>query len=110
MQSLKKAVRKNLTYFIVSIASSIIALSLDLFNPKITQEIIDRVIIGGKVEELSKYLTFLGLITVSRVILSYSKGYFMDLGGSRLASQVRIDLFKHLQTLPTSFFDRTNTG
>ncbi|HOJ92728.1 MAG TPA: ABC transporter ATP-binding protein [Dictyoglomaceae bacterium] len=110
MQSLKKAVRKNLTYFIISIASSIIALSLDLFNPKITQEIIDRVIIGGKIEELSKYLIFLGVITVSRVILSYSKGYFMDLGGSRLASQVRIDLFKHLQTLPISFFDRTNTG
>jgi len=110
LQSLKKAVRKNLTYFIISIASSIIALSLDLFNPKITQEIIDRVIIGGKIEELSKYLIFLGVITVSRVILSYSKGYFMDLGGSRLASQVRIDLFKHLQTLPISFFDRTNTG
>lgn len=110
MKRLKGYIKDNLKFFVIAILSSIISLSLDMFNPKIVQEIIDKVIIGNKVDELTRLLLFLSLITISRVILGYSKEYFMDLGGSSLATQVRIDLFKHLQTLPFSFFNQINTG
>lgn len=110
MRRLKKYIKNNLIYFTLAIFSAILALSLDMFNPKIVQEIIDKVIIKNEVRELSKLLTFLVIITLSRVILSYCKEYFMDLGGSSLAYQLRLDLFKHLQTLPFSFFDGINTG
>lgn len=81
-----------------------------MFNPKIVQEIIDGVIIGGKVSDLPRLLLFLSIITLSRVFLGYGKEYFMDLGGSALATDIRINLFSHLQTLPLSFFDKINTG
>jgi len=110
LESLRRGIRKNLVFFVLSILFSILALSLDMFNPRIVQEIIDGVIIGGRMEDLSRLLLFLSIITLSRVLLGYGRGYFMDLGGSALASDIRVDLLKHLQTLPLSFFDQINTG
>lgn len=81
-----------------------------MFNPRIVREIIDVVIIGGKTKDLSRLLLLLSIIALSRVFLMYGRDYFMDLGGSALATDIRVNLFKHLQTLPLSFFDQINTG
>ncbi len=110
MKRLKKYIRHNLHYFIFAIFCAIFALSLDMFNPKIVEMIVDRVIIKNNMELLPRLLLFMVLITFSRVILGYFKEYFMDLGGSRLAYELRVDLFEHLQRLPFSFFDGINTG
>ncbi|MCX7941958.1 MAG: ABC transporter ATP-binding protein/permease [Dictyoglomaceae bacterium] len=110
MKRLRKYIKNNLHFFIIAILSAILSLSLDMFNPRIIREIIDKVILGNNSNLLPKLLYFLILITISRVILGYSKEYFMDLGGSRLAYELRKDLFDHLQSLPFSFFDGINTG
>ena len=110
MKRLKKYIRHNLHFFISAIFCAILALSLDMFNPKIVELIVDRVIIKNNMELLPRLLLFMTLITFSRVILGYFKEYFMDLGGSRLAYELRVDLFEHLQKLPFSFFDGINTG
>jgi len=110
MGRLKKYIKNNLHFFLSAIFCAIFALSLDMFNPKIVGEIIDKVIIGKNINLLSRLLLFLAIISISRVFLGYFKEYFMDLGGSRLAYELRKDLFEHLQTLPFSFFDGINTG
>lgn len=110
MKILNEGIKKNLGFFILSISCSLIALTLDMFNPRIIREIIDTVIIGGKTENLSRFLLFLSIIALSRVFLMYGRDYFMDLGGSALATNIRVNLFRHLQTLPLSFFDQINTG
>ncbi|MEN2983707.1 MAG: ABC transporter ATP-binding protein [Dictyoglomaceae bacterium] len=110
MERLRKYVKNNLHFFIIATLSAILSLSLDMFNPRIIREIIDKVILGNKLDLLPKLLSSLVFITVSRIILGYSKEYFMDLGGSKLAYELRKDLFDHLQSLPFSFFDKTNTG
>lgn len=110
MGRLKRYIRNNLHFFIIAIFSAILSLSLDMFNPRIIREIIDKVILDNNLDLLPKLLSFLIFITIFRVILGYSKEYFMDLGGSRLAYELRRDLFEHLQSLPFSFYDRINTG
>lgn len=110
MKFLNEGIKKNLGFFILSISFSLIALTLDMFNPRIVREIIDVVIIGGKTKDLSRLLLLLSIIALSRVFLMYGRDYFMDLGGSALATDIRVNLFKHLQTLPLSFFDQINTG
>ncbi|MGC8814130.1 ABC transporter ATP-binding protein [Dictyoglomus sp.] len=110
MKRLKKYIKHNLHFFISAIFCAVFALSLDMFNPKIVEMIIDRVILKNNMDLLPRLLLFMALITFSRVVLGYFKEYFMDLGGSRLAYELRVDLFEHLQKLPFSFFDRINTG
>ncbi len=110
MKRLKGYIRDNLHFFIIAIFSAVLSLSLDMFNPRIIREIIDKVILDKNLDLLPRLLSFLIFITIFRVILGYSKEYFMDLGGSRLAYELRRDLFEHLQSLPFSFYDRINTG
>lgn len=110
MKRLKKYIKHNLHLFILAISCAIIALILDMFNPRIVREIVDKVILGSNINLLPKLLIYMTLITFSRVILGYLKEYFMDLGGSRLAYELRVDLFEHLQKLPFTFFDGINTG
>lgn len=110
MKRLKKYIKHNLHFFISAIFCAIFALSLDMFNPKIVEMIVDRVILKNNMDLLPRLLLFMTLITFSRVVLGYFKEYFMDLGGSRLAYELRVDLFEHLQKLPFSFFDGINTG
>lgn len=101
MKRLKKYIKHNLHFFISAIFCAIFALSLDMFNPKIVEMIVDRVILKNNMDLLPRLLLFMTLITFSRVVLGYFKEYFMDLGGSRLAYELRVDLFEHLQK--TSF-------
>lgn len=110
MRRLKNYIRHNLHFFVSATFCALTALILDMFNPRIVREIVDKVILRGNLELLPKLLFYMTLITFSRVILGYFKEYFMDLGGSRLAYELRVDLFEHLQKLPFSFFDGINTG
>ena len=110
MKRLKKYIKNNLYFFLSAILCAIVALSFDMFNPRIIREIIDEVILNKNFNPFPQLLLFLFLISVLRVILGYFKEYLMDLGGSRLAYELRKDLFDHLQSLHFSFFDGINTG
>lgn len=50
------------------------------------------------------------VITLLRAGAAYLSTLAFSLSGSRLLSQVRSDLFAHLQRLPMSFHDRARTG
>lgn len=76
MKRLKKYIRHNLHFFISAIFCAILALSLDMFNPKIVELIVDRVIIKNNMELLPRLLLFMTLITFSRVILGYFKIFY----------------------------------
>jgi len=110
MKRLIKYIKPNLLFFIIALSSTLSNLILDLFNPRIIQKIIDEVLIDGNINVLTKLLTFITIITISRAFFGYLREYFMDIGGARLTTQLRIDLFDHLQSLSFDFFDKTNTG
>lgn len=110
MKRLIKYIKPNLLFFIIALSSTLLNLILDLFNPRIIQKIIDEVLIDGNINVLTKLLTFITIITISRAFFGYLREYFMDIGGARLTTQLRIDLFDHLQSLSFDFFDKTNTG
>src|SRR5690554_1197137 len=87
-----------------------IAVGLDMFNPIVTQKIIDDVILGGMHEILaSLLLAFLG-ITIGRATFGYLRNYLFDYAGSKVSVDIRTDLFNHVQKLPFDYFDGVNTG
>ncbi|MCM1050284.1 MAG: ABC transporter ATP-binding protein/permease [Clostridiales bacterium] len=100
---------KRVPYF-CAVAALFIAVTLDMMGPRLTRHIVDDVIVGGDIGRL-KYLLlgFLG-IGVGRCIFQYVKEYTFDCTGSKIASEMRRDLFVHIQSLSADFFDRTNTG
>ena len=96
--------------YVFAVASMVTAIALDMLYPKITQKIVDDVILGGQMEILTKLLTGIVLVGIGRSIFGYCKEFTFDFLSSKIGAEVRKDLFNHIQTLSMRYFDDTNTG
>lgn len=96
--------------YLFAIVSLIISVSLDMLAPMLTMHIIDDVILGGNLAILPYLLGGILIVGVGRCIFQYTKEYTFDKVGSAIASDMRKNLFDHIQSLSSSFFDKTNTG
>ncbi|MBQ3104289.1 MAG: ABC transporter ATP-binding protein [Lachnospiraceae bacterium] len=96
--------------YLLAIASMVIATSLDMVSPQLTKHIIDDVIVGGQLEKLSPLLAGIFVIGAARFVFGYVKEYGFDTLAAGIGTQMRRDLFDHIQSLSAEFFDRTGTG
>lgn len=96
--------------FGLAILAMIISISLDMLSPKLTQSMIDDVLLGGHMDLPTPLLLAYAGVGVGRFIFQYVKEYTFDLTGSKIAAQIRRAVFCHVQSLSTEFFDRTGTG
>lgn len=96
--------------YLFALASMVAAIILDMLYPKITQQIVDEVIIGGDISMLTKLLIGIVICGVGRSIFGYYKEFTFDKLASKIGSQMRKDLFDHIQSLSMSYFQETNTG
>ena len=96
--------------YVFAVASMFIAIALDMLYPKITQNIVDNVILGGKLELLTKLLIGIVLVGIGRSIFGYCKEFTFDYLSSKIGAEMRKDLFNHIQTLSMRYFEDTNTG
>jgi len=76
----------------------------------LTKNVLDDVFINKNTLMLK--VIPLGIISlgVLKGILDYGQGYFMNYVGQRVVADIRERLYRHLQFLSLSFFDRTPTG
>lgn len=96
--------------YLAGFVTMIISIFLDMQAPRITQKIIDDVIVEGRTELLMQLILALLGIGVGRCIFQYIKEFCLDKAGVMVGRELRVTLFRHIQTLSISFFDRNNTG
>lgn len=101
---------ENKRYYLIAIVSLLLSTSLDMLSPMLTLHIIDDVIVGGDTTKLPYLLGGILLVGVGRCIFQYVKEYHFDKAGSKIACEMRKELFDHIQGLSCSFFDKNNTG
>ena len=83
---------------------------LDMVSPKVTQRIIDDVIMGGQTDILFWLIIMLVVVGVGRVSAGYVREFTFDKTSFKVASDIRKHLFGHVQSLSVEYFDRMNTG
>lgn len=110
MKKLSFYLKQHALGYLVGIASMVIAVSLDLLSPQLTRHIIDDVIVGGQMEKLMPLLIGIFCIGAGRFVFQYTKEYTFDRIAATIATDMRRNLFDHIQSLSTEFFDRTQTG
>ena len=103
-------VKKYSFFYVISIIAISASILLDMIAPKAVQHIIDDVIIDHKMEVLKIWLLVILGIGVGRCIFQYTKEFACDYAGSKIASEVRINLFQKIQSLSANFFDGINSG
>lgn len=108
--NLSNYIRKYSFFYFLAIIAIFISTILDMMAPLVVQHIVDDVLINKKIEVLKYCILGIALIGIGRCIFQYSKEFICDWCGSKIASEVRINLFQKIQTLSANFFDGINSG
>ena len=103
-------VKRYIVLYVIAFLAMSAGTMLDQAAPLIVQHIIDDVLIAQKTELLKWLLLGILGIGVGRCIFQYTKEYLCDFAGSKIASEIRINLFQKIQSLSANFFDGINSG
>ena len=106
-----KFIKDNRWSYIVGIITLFITSFVAMIIPKILGVITDG--LDGKSmmpEEIYKNVALMMLIVIAVFILKYSWRYLLIGNCRKLECYLRDSLFKHLQTLPVSFYNNYKTG
>lgn len=107
---MKKYLWQNKWHYLAAGISLVVSVCLDIWFPLITMGIVDEVIVGGRLDQLGKYLFFMLIVGIGRSISQYAKDFLCNMAGCNVAENMRKDLLAHIQRLSRNFFDANNTG
>lgn len=107
---LGKFAKRKWKRLVFAVFCMVMAIILDMYYPQVTKQIIDDVITGGNMAILPRLLVTILIIGVGRAFFAYFEEYTFDTVGCSVGSDLRKDLFRHIQSLSMDYFDKTNTG
>jgi ATP-binding cassette, subfamily B, bacterial len=88
-----------------------LALALaDLVFPVATGRVVDIIVPSGNITALGRFSLLLLLLYAVRAGLEFIVGYYGHVLGVNIQRDMRGDIYRHLHTLDTRFFDDTKTG
>ena len=113
---LKRTVRRLLSYMghakfsllAVGVLASVAAIA-SLAGTYMVRPIVNGLAAGGE-ELLTKQVLFTAVIYAAGVLSALGYSQIMVRAAQRVVSDIRRDLFAHIQTLPLSYFDSTRSG
>jgi ATP-binding cassette subfamily B protein len=94
----------------MAVTFMLFAIALDMLYPKITKKLVNEVIVGRDFHRLGLFLLTIILIGVGRSIFGYFKEFTFDRNCITIGTEMRKDLFDHIQGLSLDYFDDANTG
>lgn len=103
-------IKKYWYLYTIAIVCMLISVGLDMLSPRILKHIIDDVIVGGKLNLLTRFLVIILIIGAGRAVFNYLKELLFDSVSSKIGADVRRKLFNHVQGLSLDYFDKNNTG
>lgn len=96
--------------FALDMGASLIVALISIVYPMITRTMLNDLIPNRNYRLILVFGLALLLIYVIRMLLNYFIQYQGHMMGVKMQAQMRSDLFRHLETLPYSFFDSHETG
>lgn len=108
--NLSRYFRKYAFLYLLAVLAMTASTLLDMLVPILVQHIVDDVLIARNIDALTFLLLGFLCVGVGRCIFQYTKEFLCDYCGSKVASEVRINLFQKIQSLSANFFDGINSG
>lgn len=91
------------------LASVLIAL-IGVLYPMVTRKMLNDLIPNRQYRVIVLFAAGLLALYAVRMLLEFFVQYFGHVMGVRMQAQMRSDMFRHLEKLPYSFFDKNETG
>ena len=108
--NLARYFKKYAFVYVIAFVAMTASTFLDQLAPLFVQHIVDDVLLAHNIEPLKLLLIGILSVGVGRCIFQYTKEFLCDFAGSKIASEVRINLFQKIQSLSANFFDGINSG
>lgn len=96
--------------FVIDLICSFTISVCNMFYPMIARNIMNDYVPNSNLRLLITWAIVLAAIYVLKCFLTFIVGYWGHVLGVRLQGDMRRDLFRHIETLPFSFFDENKTG
>ncbi|WP_079492368.1 ABC transporter ATP-binding protein [Maledivibacter halophilus] len=96
--------------FILDMFCAFLMASIDLVFPIATRSLLNDILPNGKTRTFYIVIGTLFFLYILRAIFNYIVDYWGHVVGTRMEADMRNDLFSHIQTLDTKYFDETRTG
>src|SRR5690554_2733424 len=105
-----KYYKRHWKLFVLDISCAFVMAGIDLIYPYITGILIDNYIPEKKLNMMINVAIFLLIVFIIRAILQYIITYWGHVVGIRMETDMRKELFSHLQTLSFKFYDNNKVG
>ena len=89
---------------------SVLVAAMNMVNPVITGNIVDKVIKGGQHDLLFKLISIMLCVVVGKSIFRYSYQVIFEHCSQNVILKMREDLYAHIQKLDFSWYDNSPSG
>ncbi|ACL19855.1 ABC transporter related [Desulfitobacterium hafniense DCB-2] len=96
--------------FLLDVSCAVAAALLELFFPFTVQHIVDTLLPRGEWKLILGACILLGLIYIVNTVLKFVVGYWGEKLGLYIETDMRIEIYTHLQKLSFRFFDNHKQG
>ncbi len=96
--------------FIFDLICSFLISACNMFYPMIARNIMNDYVPNGNLRLLIVWAIALAVIYAVKCVLTFVVGFWGHVLGVHIQGDMRRDLFRHIETLPFSFFDENKTG
>lgn len=110
MKTLGSYVQKHWATYTMAIIFMLISIALDMIFPMVTKTIVNDVLVGGVYDNFAFLLVAIMLIGLGRSVFGYFKEFTFDKNCITIGTEMRKDLFDHIQGLSLDYFDDASTG
>lgn len=110
MKKLRNYVLPFWKSYLFATVSLVLAIVLEMLTPQITRIIVNESFVGGDFSRFGFLLAALVILGIARSAFGYFKEFTFDKNSQTIGTNMRKDLFAHIQTLSMDYFDTTNTG
>jgi len=103
-------VRKYRFWMFFGLSLSVIVAALNMINPLVTGQIVDKVIRNGEHNRLVKLILIMVLCTVTKSVFRYLYQLMFEHSSQNVIRAMRQDLYAHIQTLDFPWYDKSPSG
>lgn len=102
--------KPHLKLFTMDMLCAMTVSTIDLIFPMISRQFINTYIPHKMVDKMLTTTMVVAAIFLVRMFCYYFMAYWGHVAGSRMEYDMRSDLYKHIQSLPFTYFDENKTG
>ena len=107
---LLKYVRPYMHRLMLAILCTVLAAACNLYLPWIIKDVVDKVLVDKDTFMLYLIAVSIIVIFIIRGIFFYGQSYLMSWVGQKVVIDIRGEIFRKLQRLSMSFYDKNKTG